>query len=106
MPDIPYPYLTTGQVAEILQISVPTVVRLCRRGELRHIKVAGGRQYRVPTEALTEYVERDTVLDDARYMLAKAISEGRLPADPSPELLGRIAEVLRQHYANEAELAS
>jgi excisionase family DNA binding protein len=89
-------YLTTDQVAEILQVRRQTVVARCRRGEIRHIKVAGGRQYRISTEALSEYVDRDPVLEDARYMLGKAISEGRLPAEPTPELLGRIAEVLRE----------
>lgn len=45
--------LTIREVADALRVSVPTVRRLIRRGEIRAGKV--GCQIRVPAEALEDY---------------------------------------------------
>lgn len=45
--------LTIREVADALRISVPTVRRLIRRGEIRAGKV--GCQIRVPAQALEDY---------------------------------------------------
>jgi excisionase family DNA binding protein len=50
-------YFTTTEVAVLLQVTTETVVNMCKRGELRHIKIAAGRQYRIPQTALDEYVK-------------------------------------------------
>jgi excisionase family DNA binding protein len=97
---LPEVYLTTTEVADILKVSVPTVISYCRHGGLGHTKVQ--RQYRIPVADLEEFVARDSVAADARRMLDASIAEGRLPAEPPPEVLGRIAEILRQHNAEQA----
>jgi excisionase family DNA binding protein len=99
---VPVVYLTTAEVSEALKVSSETVVNYCRRGELAHVKVR--RQYRIPETALAEFLARGgTVEADARRMLDTSIAEGLLPAEPPPEVLGRIAEILRQHYREQAD---
>ena len=46
--------LTVAQVAERLQVRIRTVYGLIKRGELRAVKI--GRVWRVPLEALQEYL--------------------------------------------------
>lgn len=46
--------LTVPQVANHLQVSATTVRELCRRGELRHVRV--GRFIRVPLPALATFL--------------------------------------------------
>jgi excisionase family DNA binding protein len=99
---VPTVYLTTAEVAEILKVSPETVVNYCRRSELDHIKVR--RQYRIPEPGLAKFLAgAGTVEADARRMLDRSIAEGLIPEDPPPEVLGRIAEVLRQHYRDQAD---
>jgi excisionase family DNA binding protein len=50
--------LTPRQVAEQLVVSERTVIRLIERGELRGIRV--GRQWRVPKEALEDYLRGES----------------------------------------------
>jgi excisionase family DNA binding protein len=98
---VPTVYLTTAEVAEVLKCSPETVVSYCRRRELEHIKVR--RQYRIPEHALEAFAARGgTVQADARRMLDTSIGEGLLPAEAPPEVLGKIAEILRQHYTDQA----
>jgi excisionase family DNA binding protein len=99
---LPTVYLTTAEVAEACKVSQETVVNYCRRGELAHVKIR--RQYRIPEPALAEFLARGgTVEADARRMLDNSIAEGLLPAEAPPEVLGRIAEILRQHYAEQVD---
>ena len=101
-PTAPVALLTTAEVAEVLKVSPETVVNYCRRQELGHIKIR--RQYRIPGDALVEFIARGgSVEADAQRMLDRSIAEGRLTAEPSPEVLGKIAEILRQHYSEQAD---
>jgi excisionase family DNA binding protein len=49
------PLLTRGEVAEVLGVSVQTVSRMLRRGELQTKKV--GRFVRIPAESLQAYLD-------------------------------------------------
>ena len=44
-------YYTTGEVAEMLGVSVTTVWKWCQEGKIQAIKTLGG-QYRIPHEEL------------------------------------------------------
>lgn len=52
--------LRVKEAAAALGVGEREVRRLCRTGELGHF-VTSGRQYRVPTAALEEYVQRITI---------------------------------------------
>ncbi|HKY34462.1 MAG TPA: helix-turn-helix domain-containing protein [Polyangiaceae bacterium] len=47
-------WLTVGEVAERLRVSTATVYTLCKRGQLRHVRVANA--IRVPEAALTTFL--------------------------------------------------
>lgn len=49
--------LTTGQVAELLQVSSQTVLRLIRSGELTAERLTATGQYRVRRDELDKYAE-------------------------------------------------
>jgi excisionase family DNA binding protein len=98
---VPEVYLTTTQAAKVLNVTRATVISYCKQGELEHVRLE--RQYRVPESALLAFAARRTVEADAQRMLDVSIAEGTLPAEPPPEVLGRIAEILRQHYAEQSE---
>jgi len=49
--------LTTGQVAELLQVSSQTVWRLIRSGELRAERLTHTSQFRVLRDELEKYAE-------------------------------------------------
>jgi excisionase family DNA binding protein len=46
--------LTPEQAAAQLQVKAPQVIRLCRSGRLRSVKI--GRDIRIPPEAITEFL--------------------------------------------------
>jgi excisionase family DNA binding protein len=52
LPKVNVPYLTPAEVGVLLHLNPETVVNMCKRGELRHIKVGAGRYYRIPPSAL------------------------------------------------------
>jgi excisionase family DNA binding protein len=98
---VPTVYLTTAEAGEVLNVTRATVIAYCKQGQLEHVRL--NRQYRIPESALVEFAAGRTVEADAQRMLDLSIAEGTLPAEPPPEVLGRIAEILRQHYAEQAE---
>ncbi|MDR2348046.1 MAG: helix-turn-helix domain-containing protein [Bifidobacteriaceae bacterium] len=51
-------FLTVAEVAETLRVSDMTIYRLIAGGEIRALKV--GRSYRIPAEALDEWLEDST----------------------------------------------
>jgi excisionase family DNA binding protein len=51
--------LTVAEVASVMRVSRMTVYRLIRRGQLKAIRV--GRNYRVRTDDLDEYLEAQAV---------------------------------------------
>ena len=53
--------LTVAEVANVIRVSRMTVYRLIRRGQLKAIRV--GRNYRVRSEDLNDYLEAQAVPD-------------------------------------------
>ena len=51
--------ISAAEAAKRLQISKPTVLRLIKAGEIRAYHIAGA--YRVPPDAIQEYIERSRV---------------------------------------------
>jgi len=49
--------LTTGQVAELLQVSSQTVLRLIRSGELKAERLTATGQFRILRDELEKYAE-------------------------------------------------
>jgi len=49
---------TPQQVANILQVSVPTIKRWLLSGELPGLKIGPGGQWRVRSDVLSEYISR------------------------------------------------
>jgi len=68
-------FLTPEQIAERLAVSVDTVYRLVRDGELAAVRA--GRRYTVPVDALREFLERASTDDDER-VYHRALELGRL----------------------------
>jgi len=78
-------YWRPEQVAERLNLSVDTVYRLIRRGDLQAFRA--GRRFTVSTQALTEFLEGAEIEDVdrafsrsielAKLYLFKAVSEGQ-----------------------------
>ncbi len=52
-------YLSQVEVAERLEVSLQTVGRIVERGELPSVKI--GRRVKVPSAAVSAYLERQTV---------------------------------------------
>lgn len=65
-------------VAERLAVSVDTVYRLIRRGELRATRI--GRRYSVPAQALVEFLER-AEHEEAEQLFTRSLELGRLYVD-------------------------
>ncbi|MCL2802672.1 MAG: helix-turn-helix domain-containing protein [Micrococcales bacterium] len=61
-------FYTVAEVAETMRVSGMTIYRLIRAGELRALRV--GHSYRVPEEALNEY------LDSTAQFLTNEQAEG------------------------------
>lgn len=54
-------FLTLADVAEVLNTSTAQVYALVRRGDLPAIKIGGRGQWRVETEQLESYIQRQYV---------------------------------------------
>ena len=52
---------TVEEVAEILKFSTFTIYKLVKSGELKAVKLTGGRRWRVTDAHLREYLENNLV---------------------------------------------
>jgi excisionase family DNA binding protein len=68
--------LTPAQVADLLQVSRPTVLALVRRGELLDVPV--GTHHRIPGSEVARYIERR---DNAARDVAAALAHGGVTAE-------------------------
>ena len=83
-------YLTTGQAAELLGVSKPTVVRAIQRGLLRPAMVTPGQHRRFRREDLLAFRARALAYPDRAYTSEEAdepedVELTGQPADESPE---------------------
>jgi excisionase family DNA binding protein len=72
---MPARFLTRGQVAEELNVTMAQAYALIRRGELRAAKIGGRGDYRIGQDDLEAYVER-TYAETARWVAEHPFAEG------------------------------
>jgi excisionase family DNA binding protein len=63
---MPERMLTLADVAEILDITVPTARSLVRQGEIQGFQVGGRGMWRVESKELDAYIEREKAAAAAR----------------------------------------
>lgn len=82
---------TTGEVAEICQISQQTVIRCFDSGKLRGFRVPGSKFRRIPREALLEFME-------AHQIPVETLGGGKrriLVVDDDPDIVDMLVEILQ-----------
>ena len=72
-------FLTSPDVAEILNTSLAQVTALLKRGELRGIQIGGRGQWRVETTELEAFIQR-------MYAETQAQLRGQAPVEGADEL--------------------
>jgi excisionase family DNA binding protein len=65
----PPAFLTVAEVADTMRVSGMTVYRLIHSGELRAVRV--GRSFRVPAEALDEYLASAGAVEEFGQVVAR-----------------------------------
>ena len=81
---------TTGEVAEICQISQQTVIRCFDSGKLKGFRVPGSKFRRIPREALMEFME-------AHQIPLETLGGGKrriLVVDDDPDIVDMLVEIL------------
>ncbi|PFG20324.1 helix-turn-helix domain-containing protein [Serinibacter salmoneus] len=63
---MPERMLTLADVAEVLDITVPTARALVRQGEIKGFQVGGRGMWRVESKELDAYIEREKAAATAR----------------------------------------
>lgn len=82
MPPISQPrFLTPADVAELLSSSLPLVMSLIRRGELRAIQVGGRGQWRIEVSEFESYIARQYEKADAARAKIGRGATGLVAAD-------------------------
>lgn len=82
---------TTGEVADICQISQQTVIRCFDNGRLRGFRVPGSRFRRVPRESLVQFM-RENGIPIARLQRGK---KRILIVDDDPEIVDMLRDLLQ-----------
>lgn len=82
---------TTGEVAEVCQISQQTVIRCFDNGRLKGFRVPGSRFRRVPREALIQFM-KDNGIPVARLQRGK---KRILVVDDDPDIVEMLQELLQ-----------
>jgi excisionase family DNA binding protein len=81
-------FLTTGEIAERLEVTIPTVKRWIREGHLTAFRTAGGH-YRVTGEAVARFEARQGIPSSVKEPLRILV------VDDDPRFLETVAEVLQ-----------
>jgi len=81
---------TTGEVAQICNISQQTVIRCFDNGKLKGFRVPGSRFRRIPRENLTAFMKENNIPLDNLETGKKRV----LVVDDDTEILSMLAEVL------------
>lgn len=98
------PFLTIQEVATALKVSVSTVRRAVRAGELAVIRVGSLGQIRIRSDALDQYVERASGIPVQAQPGEEAISENDLepPRKPEPKAAGQMASAYKSAHGTSA----
>jgi len=93
---------TTGEVAEICNISQQTVIRCFDSGRLKGFRVPGSRFRRIPRESLIQFMkENDIPLGDLQPSRKRV-----LVVDDDPALVEMLVEILEADGRFEVQTAS
>ena len=94
-------FLTTGHIASLCQVTIPTIKRWIREGHLAAFKTAGGH-FRVTEDVFERF-------RSSLNMPSTAIDEEESPrlliVDDDPKLLNTLAEILRLDQRYKVETA-
>jgi excisionase family DNA binding protein len=93
---------TTGEVAEICQISQQTVIRCFDNGRLKGFRVPGSRFRRVPRESLLQFM-KDNGIPLARLQRGK---RRVLVVDDDPDIVEMLTDLLHADGRFEVKTAS
>jgi excisionase family DNA binding protein len=77
-------YLTTGQAAELLGVSKPTVVRAIQRGLLRPALVTPGQHRRFRREDLLAFRARSLAYPDGEFAMERPVENNSVELKGSP----------------------
>jgi excisionase family DNA binding protein len=92
---------TTGEVAEICNVSQQTVIRCFDRGELQGFRVPGSRFRRIPRDALIEFMKANSIPLDRLEMGKKRV----LIVDDDPAIIEMLVELLERDGRFEVQTA-
>jgi two-component system OmpR family response regulator len=93
---------TTGEAAEICQVSQQTIIRCFDSGRLRGFRVPGSRFRRIPRDALVQFMRENGIPPDT-------LESGRqkvLIVDDDPEIVELFVDVLTRGNRFEVRTAS
>ncbi len=83
---------TTGEVAEICNLSQQTVIRCFDRGQLRGFRVPGSRFRRIPRESLIQFMKENNIPLDQIEMGKTRV----LVVDDDPAIVEMLVELLER----------
>lgn len=93
---------TTGEVAEICNISQQTVIRCFDQGRLRGFRVPGSKFRRIPRESLIQFMQDNQIPLEQLDMGRKRV----LVVDDEPEIVAMLVEWLERDGRFEVATAS
>lgn len=93
---------TTGEVAEICNISQQTVIRCFDQGRLRGFRVPGSKFRRIPRESLIQFMQENQIPLEQLDMGRKRV----LVVDDEPEIVAMLVEWLERDGRFEVATAS
>jgi excisionase family DNA binding protein len=93
---------TTGEVAEICNVSQQTVIRCFDNGRLRGFRVPGSRFRRIPHESLIQFMKENSIPLDRLDMGKKRV----LVVDDEAAIVEMLVEVLEHDGRFEVQAAS
>jgi excisionase family DNA binding protein len=100
--DLRKPVFTTGEVAEICQISQQTVIRNFDAGKLRGFRVPGSRFRRIPRESLLQFMRENGIPLESTHRGKHRV----LVVDDDPGIVEMLVDLLQRDGRFEVETAS
>jgi len=93
---------TTGEVAEVCNVSQQTVIRCFDSGRLKGFRVPGSRFRRIPREALVQFMKDNNIPLDNLESGKKRV----LVVDDDPDIVSMLTELLERDGRFEVQTAS
>ena len=93
---------TTGEVAEVCNVSQQTVIRCFDSGRLKGFRVPGSRFRRIPRESLVQFMKDNNIPLDNLESGKKRV----LVVDDDPDIVSMLTELLERDGRFEVQTAS